>query len=335
MICMKELISVKERHERYLLGKRNVTGVGIGFKKAKGKKTNELSIVVLVEKKLPETVLKDEDIIEKELEGVPTDVQEVGRIKALIQEENPRIKKWRPAPGGVSIGHHDITAGTLGVTVKDAKTGELLLLSNNHVLANSNEGDIGDSIFQPGPYDGGREEDKIAELHRFVPINFQVDPGSCPFASGTARTINELFQTVGSHHRLVPVRLSGKVNTVDAAVALPVSNDLVRGGILDIGVLRGTKEAELDMVVEKCGRTTGRTEGTVDVMDTTVNVMYGLGQLATFSHQLVLSALSQGGDSGSVVVSENKAVGLLFAGSEDVTICNPITLVMGALHIEI
>ncbi len=335
MISMNQLISVKERHERYLLGKRNVTGVGIGFKKVKGKKTNELSIIVLVEKKLPETALKDEDIIEKELDGVPTDVQEVGKVKALAQEENPRIKKWRPAPGGVSIGHHDITAGTLGVTVTDAKTGELLLLSNNHVLANSNEGDIGDSILQPGPYDGGTEEDKIAELHRFVPISFEADPGSCPFASGTARAINELFRTVGSHHRLVPVRLSGKVNTVDAAVALPVSNDLVRDGILDIGVLHGTKEAELDMVVEKCGRTTGRTEGTVDVMDTTVNVMYGLGQIATFSHQLVLSALSQGGDSGSIVVSESKAVGLLFAGSEDVTICNPIKLVTDALHIEI
>ncbi len=270
---MNQLISVKERHERYLLGKRNVTGVGIGFKKVKGRKTNELSIVVLVEKKLPETALKDEDIIEKELDGVPTDVQEVGKIKALALEENPRIKKWRPAPGGVSIGHHDITAGTLGVTVTDEKTGELLILSNNHVLANSNEGDIGDSILQPGPYDGGTEEDKIAELHRFVPISFEVDAGSCPFAAGTARMVNSLFQTVGSHHRLVPVRLSEKVNSVDAAVALPVENDFVRDGILDIGVLQGMKEAELDMVVEKCGRTTGHTEGTVDVMDTTVNVM--------------------------------------------------------------
>ncbi len=332
---MKQLISVKERHERYLLGKRNVTGVGIGFKKVKGRKTNELSIVVLVEKKLPETQLKDEDLVEKELDGVPTDVQEVGKVKALAQEENPRIRKWRPAPGGVSIGHHDITAGTLGVTVTDARSGELLILSNNHVLANSNEGDTGDSIFQPGPYDGGTEEDKIAEVHQFVPISFEVDPGSCPIASGTARAINELFRAVGSHHRLVSVRLSGKVNTVDAAVALPVENDFVRDGILDIGVLQGTKEAELDMVVEKCGRTTGRTEGTVDVMDTTVNVMYGLGQVATFSHQLVLSALSQGGDSGSIIVSENEAVGLLFAGSEDVTICNPIKLVIDSLHIEI
>ncbi len=86
MICMRQLISVKERHERYLLGKRNVTGVGIGFKKVKGRKTNELSIVVLVEKKLPETALKDEDIIEKELDGVPTDVQEVGKVRALAPQ---------------------------------------------------------------------------------------------------------------------------------------------------------------------------------------------------------------------------------------------------------
>ncbi len=81
MICMNQLISVKERHERYLLGKANMTGVGIGFRKVKGRKTNELSIIVLVEKKLPETQLKDEDLVEKELDGIPTDVQEMGKSR--------------------------------------------------------------------------------------------------------------------------------------------------------------------------------------------------------------------------------------------------------------
>jgi hypothetical protein len=36
---------------------------------------------------------------------------------------------------GVSIGHYKGTAGTAGCLVKDKKTGEILILSNAHVLA--------------------------------------------------------------------------------------------------------------------------------------------------------------------------------------------------------
>ncbi len=73
-------------------------------------------------------------------------LDDVGAVKALAKEENPRIKRWRPAPGSVSIGHYKITASTLVAAVTDKKTGDLLILSNNYVLANSNEGKIRDSL---------------------------------------------------------------------------------------------------------------------------------------------------------------------------------------------
>src|SRR3989449_10313618 len=81
-----------------------------------------------------------------------------------------RTRRIRPAPGGVSIGHIQITAGTLGVLARP--NGRPVILSNNHVLANQNAGRVGDPILQPGPADGGRLQATIARLLDFVPIPF-------------------------------------------------------------------------------------------------------------------------------------------------------------------
>ena len=79
---------------------------------------------------------------------------------------------------GISIGHYSITAGTFGAVVRDAATNARLILSNNHVLANSNSGSKGDTILQPGRYDGGKDpQDRIAELERFVTINWKGGDG--------------------------------------------------------------------------------------------------------------------------------------------------------------
>ena len=40
----------------------------------------------------------------------------------------------RPAPSGISIGHIDITAGTLGGLVRDRESGDVVILSNNESL---------------------------------------------------------------------------------------------------------------------------------------------------------------------------------------------------------
>jgi hypothetical protein len=48
---------------------------------------------------------------------------------------------------------------------------DYLMLSNNHVLADSNEGKPGDLILQPGSFDGGiLSADGVATLERFEPI---------------------------------------------------------------------------------------------------------------------------------------------------------------------
>src|SRR3546814_20460298 len=86
------------------------------------------------------------------------------------------FRSERLARSGISIGHAAITAGTLGGLVRDRETGAVAILSNNHVLANSNQGTAGDAILQPGPADGGTDPgDRIATLARFVEIDFTAD----------------------------------------------------------------------------------------------------------------------------------------------------------------
>jgi hypothetical protein len=327
------ILHIKKAQEHKLLKKKNVIGVGIGKKIVGGKQTDQECITVMVSQKVPLQGLSQEDLVPREIEGVVTDVVDVGIVRALAE----RTDRWRPAPGGVSIGHYKITAGTLGALAKDRETGKNVILSNNHVLANSNDASQGDEILQPGPYDGGDTgQAVIAKLDRFVPIQFSTAPSDCGIASSVAYFCSLLARVVGSSHRLQAVRTSAETNRVDAAVALPLGGDLVSSEILEIGEVRDwSEDVQIGTVVKKSGRTTELTEGTVQVLDATINVQYGEEKIATFTGQLVAGPMSQPGDSGSLVVDQqNRAVGLLFAGSDQSTIFNPIKDVVSLLGID-
>jgi len=336
MISFDDIKKAKGSHLVSLKGKMNVNGVGIGHKISAGKNTGQNCVTVLVRKKLAASDLSAKDMIPKSIDGVPTDVLEIGHVVAL----KLRTDRWRPAPGGVSIGHYAITAGTLGALVKDATTGESLILSNNHVMANSNDASVGDVILQPGPVDGGQNpQDRIANLERFVRIEFQGDSGggTCPISNSIASVLNALAKMVGSSHRLISKNMAAAVaNEVDAAVAKLAWSDVASSEIIDIGVITGVKPVALGMALRKSGRTTSTTTGTVQVIDTNVDVGYGGSKIATFENQIVAGAMSSPGDSGSLVVdgSEPLAVGLLFAGSDTTTVINPIDRVMALLNIH-
>ena len=315
MIAYEDVLKVKERHKIDLMsigvravtlktGQRvtrpNVVGVGVGRKLVRGRETEELSIAISVIKKLPERSLKREEIIPKEIEGIKTDVIETGVIYAPLTPIGRRTR-MRPARGGCSIGHYNITAGTFGCLVR--RYGEELILSNNHVLANENRGLTGDPILQPGPHDGGTSGDKIAELSSFVRIAF--DYGA---------------------------------NKVDAALARPTDRRDVSPEIIGIGSPTGTAKAVLDMPVIKSGRTTGVTRGRIIRTDYTARVEYSGGRTALFENQFVTWRISEGGDSGSVVLVDDgtrRVCGLLFAGSEYVTVINRIEDVFSLLGVSL
>ncbi|MDT8369546.1 MAG: hypothetical protein RQ745_10090 [Longimicrobiales bacterium] len=318
------------RHRDALLGREGVVAVGIGFKVSAGRRTDQRCIACSVIEKKPQALLDEVDRVPPVLDGVRTDVVQTGRIRALMV----RTERQRPSPGGVSIAHPGVTAGTLGCVVR--RNGAPMILSNNHVLADSNDAEIGDPIYQPGPADGGTSADTIAHLEDFVPISFTGgDPDTeCPVGSGIAGLLNALAALSGSRTRVRTVRIQEEANLVDAALARPISADAVEDRILEIGTPSGIAEGALGMEVQKSGRTTALTRGEIIQVDVTVEVNFGAGRVARFTDQLMAGPMSQGGDSGSAVLdSKRNVVGLLFAGSDSTTIINRIQNVNDLLGI--
>lgn len=323
-----DAIAIKRQNLEKLFTLRNVVGIGIGFKVASGVVTNDLAITINVSKKIPTAQLTPSDLVPKLIGSVRTDVIESGVFKAF---QDPK-QKMRPARPGVSIGHYNITAGTFGCLVK--RGSDVFILSNNHVLADINKAQLGDAILQPGKYDGGTDADKIAELAEFVPIEFGsggggTQPGGC---SGLITSLLSLFGQQPATKRSIN---EPGANHVDCAIAKPLSPDLVRSDILQIGTPTGVGTATLGTAVQKFGRTTSYTQGSIIQVDVTATVDYD-GPTATFQGQLMAGAMSQGGDSGSAVLDNQKrVVGLLYAGSDTTTLFNPIQDVLTALNVEI
>ncbi len=328
---LKSVREILKTTRKRLLMNPNVVATGIGYKIVEGKKTPDLSIACSVKEKLPDSQLLKKHLIASSFDGIPTDIIQTGIIRAFMANTG----RIRPAPGGVSIGHINITAGTLGCLVK--KNNEVYILSNNHVLADSNNGQIGDPILQPGPYDGGLfPGDHIADLYQFIPLNFSDSRHSCSTANGIASFLNGLAKLINSNARFRTFSAQAVENLVDAAIAKPLNNSEVTGEILEIGTIQGTVTGELGMAIKKSGRTTGLTTGEITQVDVSATVSYGDNKTALFTDQLMAGAMSQGGDSGSAVLTAgNQLTGLLFAGSDSTTIINRIENVVTALGVSV
>ena len=342
MANLQKVKDTLKKRKGSLIGKPNVVGVAVGHKMKGGVKTDELAMVVFVKSKVQSAKLKASERIPQSIDGIKTDVVETGEI---VAQDDPK-GRFRPSPGGVSVGHRAITAGTLGKWVKYG--GEYHILSNNHVLANSNTGMIDDAILQPGNYDGGvNPDDKIAELSTFIDINFNggdnlVDaalakvlggsgvlppdppekPSTCSVAGSVVGAANFVAKTFGRETRLKAI-IPVKAQAVE---------DYVDDTIHNIGSPTGIIEGEAGMIIMKMGRTTGLTRGEILYVDATVNVGYGSSGTATFVDQIIAGNMSAGGDSGSIIVTEDgkNIVGLLFAGSVTHTIINRIQNVIDA-----
>ncbi len=206
-------------------------------------------------------------------------------------------------------------SGTLGSLV--TKAGVQYILSNNHVLARTNKGSVGDDIIQPGLIDQNPvcfqdANDAVADLSSWEPILFT----------------------------------KGTTNVVDAAIAQVRDGTVTTdGSILDIGTISATPAAaEINKSVIKSGRTTGLTTGIVAAVNVTIDVKYGSvcggGRgTARFTNQIRITpgSFSAGGDSGSLIVEDVDAnarpVGLLFAGGSNDTFANPIQSVLTAFGV--
>lgn len=249
------------------------------------------------------------------------DVKLVPRVRKRAPWPRWFRQRHRPLEAGLSIGHYNVTAGTLGFIVEDRHA--YYALSNNHVLADVNAGQPGDPVIQPGALDiTGRTKVSartlVGVLDRFVPMSFV------------------------------------RANVVDCAVAalLPELEFWVGWTEAIPGRVRGLKPVTFDDLgrpVAKAGRTTGVTRGTitqvnidrlqVDMGDTTERI-------ALFSDQVEIEGsgrlFSDGGDSGSLIVDDaGYARALLFAGGgeegtgRDLTFANLLDVVLQKLGVTL
>ena len=279
---------------RRIVDSKNVVALGISEKITKRKATGKLALTFYVEKKIPLKKLKADAMIPPTVpealsgpEAIPTDVIVLGKLR-------PEVNARRnPVEPGNSIGHVDITAGTLGAVVARGNT--LYILSNSHVLALSGKAKKGDSIIYPGDADGGvMPDDLVAKLAGF-----------------------KKFITGGDF-----------VNHVDCAIAKPTAArlaDLV-SEIKGLGVPKGTIKPKRGMKVVKVGRTTGKTTGEIRDVNFRFVLDYGKVGEVGFIDQVLCTRYTAGGDSGSLVIDQEtgRAVGLHFAGASGGSVFNDV-----------
>ena len=231
----------------------------------------------------------------------------------------------------------DCCGGTLGALVEDPQSNEYIL-SNNHVLAESDQGHVGDTIDQPGLIDG-----------------------ACTPLSRPGATV----RPVGNLKYFVP--LASRQTNVDAALATAASGAVdASGSILGLGAPGGNQAltaappmaghgeplnaANLGMEVVKSGRTTGLTCSNLSAVALTVKVDYYKDcaetqpyTTKTYTNQIGISGahFTDSGDSGALVLdaSNAQAIGLYFAGGTDgdghgLSVANPIGDVLHELSAD-
>jgi hypothetical protein len=316
---IEEIIANKREIERELFTREGITGVDVGYKYKKGKRTKQVVIRVYVSEK--QTNISNSDKIPKTIRGIKTDVIQANA--SFHADDQP----YTPITGGISFGQSEkfrliqndgsialiSEQGTLGAIVRDNLSEKPMFLTNHHVTkvmisqTEERSGKVGDIFDQPNLVGSDGKPFPNASIGKLA--RFAINP------------------------------------LVDAAVIEYQSTRPFAEEILGIGKIAGAAKAVLGMKVRKRGRTTELTHGIIDGVDATTAIQ---GTSMLFQHQMVIvpdttknAVFSNSGDSGSVIVNEqNKVVGLLFAGvpalndSPQMTWANHIDNVLTQLNVH-
>ncbi len=278
----KELKNYVRNKAEFYFDKYQVNSIGIGKKNQQG---NQPAVIFSVAEKYGLETLNEKniDVIPAtiEVEGVRyhTDVvertYELGALRVKIEDKIVAARNRKsfsnPISPGVSISHYLGSAGTFGCVVYDAMTSEQYILSNWHVFHGEN-GQIGDAIVQPGPYDDNRVEENIAG---YLVRSYLGIAGDCAIAK--------------IDNRVVDQRILGLEEVFVEYIGEPHYGDMV----------------------VKSGRTTNVTYGTVSQVNMVVRMNYGslynpyfvsVGSFEITPNAIyppVDGEISKGGDSGS------------------------------------
>lgn len=296
---LREYVRVNAKR---FLDDENITSVGIGYKIDDGVQTKEICLQFTVASKPEVSGTAIENLNTTEIpknidigdgENIPTDVLQrefklAYTIESTEQMDERKIRA-NPLKPGISVSHPSGSAGTLGLIAHDLQTGEPCMLSNWHVLHGA-EGELGDDVVQPGPFD----DSNVGANRAGVLIRSHLGaPGDCAIA----RIEDREFDSTPLDLNVMPAKLG---------------------------------RAELGDQVVKSGRTTGVTHGIVRRIDVMTRINYGEGvgemdiggfEIGPLEGSGPGYEVSMGGDSGSAWFfadddgnSNGTLAGLHFAG---------------------
>ncbi|MPQ43297.1 hypothetical protein [Clostridium tarantellae] len=310
--------NIIKNYSSFFHNKKNVLGVALGYKHIKNINTNIPSLHVFVKKKIPINKLFKDELIPENFLGIKTDVIECGEINIFnnhtksvnnkyILKPQFLISKVRPLQAGFSIGplfHRH--SGTLGCIVFDNKRNKPHILGNNHVLTYFNKMPKGTPILQPSLKDSNATLfNTVATLTKFVSLNFKK-------SEYDKRSKNE----------------------VDCAIAKLNPGIKYTKNIYKIGPVLNYTDAKLETYVQKSGRTTGYTIGTID----SINASFSIGKdsfAAYFENLIITSKMCEAGDSGAMVMDfSNRALGIILGSSEQKSFVIPIKPILKLLDIH-
>lgn len=211
--------------KRLINSLEGIRGVDFGVIYKDGRRTNGRGLRFHVERKRPMGSLAPDQIIPKEILGIPCDV-----IEARYEPHGPSPRGvFDPIRPGISIGNLPRqTTGTLGLCVYDSYTGAPCVLSNWHVLCGSTSCQPAeDDITQPGPQHLGSNPPRIiGQLLRATNLSHGYDAAIAQAAPGVQLT----DEALGSD--LIPVGIGEPaVNMllVKSGVSTNVTHALVDG----------------------------------------------------------------------------------------------------------
>lgn len=302
---VKKVMGVQNKHSKDLMNQEGIVGTVTGL-------SEEGNVIIKIY-----TSGAGEPKIPKQLDGVQVEEVLTGPWHPQAAPFNPKARQPRPVPIGVSTTSENggcwdpaISAGTIGCRLK-ASDGSVYALSNNHVVANENAGQPGDLVIQPGSLD--------------------------EFFNGN--TVCAPADVIGTLFKFKPIEVAvGSTNLFDAAI-VKTDRTMVGKSTAPEPDGYGTPRTAvflspyLGQAVQKCGRTTGHTTGTVTGLNQMVVVGYTPG-LATFVRQIEITGdnsrpFNLQGDSGSLIVTMDRfPVALLFASAGIRTSGGPIQPVL-------
>lgn len=301
MTSVDEVMKTKKDIEQEFLKIPGVNGVAVGHKIVAGKKQDEPSIRVYVNKKRKKDDVPDNEQIPETIKGIRTDVIERDRpIRAYSQLPHD-TKMYDTMVGGINIGNAAET-GTLGAIAVDNNTGEMLILGSCHVLAPTKNWSAGDAINNPAE----NQQHIVASL-KSAKITSYIDA-----AIATVKDPTKIqCEIVG----IGPVK--GNIDEIEI-------KNMLEKHVKKRGITTGVTSG----VIESIG-------GGV-----TVQYDHGLVN-AVLSEQIEIrpdsgDKFSDRGDSGACIMDDSgKIVGLLVGGDGTNTYANHIQLVLNEFNITI